>query len=150
MGHTYSDILLHIVFGTWRRRPDIEERFRARLYEYMAGVARNEFGKALILGGTADHVHTLVSLRPDVSVSEAMRKWKCLSSGWVRKTFPDCRGFQWQDGYGCFSVSRSNREKVYRYIERQEAHHRKLSFDEELRLLLERHGLAGVPHKGPG
>ncbi len=62
MGHTYSDILLHVVFGTRHRRQDLEEHLRARLCEYMAGVARIEFGKALIIGGTTDHLHALISL----------------------------------------------------------------------------------------
>ncbi len=144
MGHAYSDILLHIVFGTRQRRPVIQEQFHSRLYEYMAGVAKIEFGKAMLIGGTADHVHALIVLRPDVSVSEAMRKLKCLSSGWVHKTFAENQDFQWQEGYGCFSVSRSNMPRVYKYIERQREHHRKQSFDEELRLLLERHGIIDV------
>ena len=86
-------------------------------------------------------------LRPDVSVSEAMRKWKCLSSGWIHKTFPESRKFEWQGGYGCFSVSRSNTARVYEYINRQEEHHRKRSFDEEFRLLLERHGVGALPRE---
>ena len=147
MGHTYSDILLHVVFGTRRRREVIEDRFRARLYEYMAGVARIEFGKALVIGGTTDHLHALIALRPEVSVAEAMRKWKCLSSGWVHKTFGGSGQFEWQAGYGCFSVSRSNAPAVCEYINRQEEHHRRRSFDEELRLLLKRHGVGDSPRE---
>lgn len=140
MGHTYSNILLHVIFSTKDRRPLIHESFRQRLYEYMAGIARVEFGKALKIGGVEDHLHGLLSLRTDVSVADALRKWKSLSSGWIHQTLP-ADEFAWQSGYAAFSVSASNADQVARYIERQAEHHRVQTFEEEYAAFLERHGV---------
>ena len=145
MGHTYSNLLIHVIFSTKDRSPVIDETIRQRLHEYMAGVARKEFGRALCIGGMADHVHGLLSLRTDVSVAEAMCKWKSLSSGWVHKTFPSHQQFGWQSGYAAFSVSHSMKERVARYIQDQEQHHRVRSFEEELVALLEAHGVQYDP-----
>ena len=141
MGHTYSRLLVHTVFSTKDRRPTIHDTFRQRLYDYLGGIARNEFGRSLIVGGTADHIHGLLSFNTAVPVAEAMRKWKSLSSRWVHETFPDAAAFAWQEGYGAFSVSPSNAETVIRYIKTQEVHHRRLTFKEEFVALLERHGV---------
>jgi REP element-mobilizing transposase RayT len=82
----------------------------------MAGVARNEFGHAVRISGTRNHVHALLSIRTTASVSETMRKLKSLSSGWVHKTIPNAQDFGWQSGYAAFTVSRSNADSVARYI----------------------------------
>ena len=102
----------------------------------MSGVARNEFGRALRIGGTENHLHGLLSLSTAVSAAEAMRKWKSLSSGWVHKTFPSASDFGWQAGYGVFSVSQSNAAAVIEYIENQREHHRTRTFEEEFVALL--------------
>jgi REP element-mobilizing transposase RayT len=146
MGHTYSNILLHVVFSTKDRRPLIEEPFRVRLYEYMSGVARKEFGRALTIGGTDNHLHGLLSIGTDLAVGEIMAKWKSLSSGWVHKTFPESPDFAWQIGYGAFSVSQSNAEKVIAYIGGQAEHHKRQTFEEEFVALLKRHGVQFDPH----
>ncbi len=145
MGHTYSNLLVHVVFSTKRRASMIRADVRTRLYEYLAGVAREEFGRAVEIGGTEDHLHALISLRTDVSMADAMRKWKGLSSGWVHKTFPRYGEFGWQDGYAAFSVSASAVDSVRAYIAGQELHHRKMSFAEELRAFLDRHGVGYDP-----
>jgi len=100
MGHTHSSILVHVVFTTKGRRNLIAKALRQRLHRYMGGVARAEFGRALKIGGTDNHVHGLLSLSPSVSVAEAMRKWKSLSSRWVHETFPAQADFAWQTGAG--------------------------------------------------
>ena len=146
MGHTYSNILLHVIFSTKNRAAVITPDLRPRLCEYLGGVARNEFGRALAVGGTADHLHALISLNRDVSIAEAMRKWKSLSSGWVHKEFAEHRAFGWQPGYGAFSVSQSNADAVRAYIARQEEHHRRVTFEEEYRAFLDRHGLSYDPN----
>jgi putative transposase len=111
----------------------------------MAGIARHEFGRALKIGGTSNHIHALLSIQSDISIADALRKWKCLSSGWIHNTFPESAGFAWQNGYGAFSVSQSNVSKVIQYIEGQESHHKKQSFEEEFRALLEKHGVQYDP-----
>jgi REP element-mobilizing transposase RayT len=75
----------------------------------MGGIFKNEDGQLIAAGGTADHVHLLVSIPPSVSVSDMLRKLKANSSKWIHETFPEHRGFSWQEGYGAFSVSQSNR-----------------------------------------
>jgi len=142
MGHTYSNLLVHAVFSVKERQPLIRDAFRQRLYEYMGGIARNEFGRALSVGGTDNHLHALLSLNTTASVADALRKWKSLSSGWVHETFPGNAGFAWQEGYGAFSVSKSNAGKVIAYIEAQAEHHKRLTFEEEFVALLDRHGIA--------
>jgi len=145
MGHTYSNLLVHVIFGTKARAALITPDLCPRLYEYLAGVAKHEFGHAVEIGGTPDHVHALLSLRTDVSLAEAMRKWKSLSSGWVHKTFPKRQAFAWQSGYAAFSVSQSAVDDVRAYIARQEEHHRHVTFEKELRAFLGRHGIAYDP-----
>ena len=107
----------------------------------MAGIARKAFGRILEIGGTADHVHALVSIRTGVSVAEAIRKLKSLSSGWVHATFPDEAAFGWQAGYGAFTVSESSAESVVQYIRKQEKHHERQTFSEEFEALLRKHGI---------
>jgi REP element-mobilizing transposase RayT len=145
MVHTYADMLVHVVFSTKDRMPVIRDEFRGRLHEFMAGVARNEFGRAIKVGGMPDHMHGLVSLNRDVSIAEAMRKWKSLSSGWIHQTFPGNEAFAWQAGYGAFSVSQSNADEVIAYIERQTEHHRTVTFQEEFVAFLKRHNVPYDP-----
>jgi hypothetical protein len=115
------------------------------LHEYLAGIARTEFGVALRIGSTENHLHGLLSLNSDVSAAEAVRKWKSLSSKWVHETFPKERGCGWQAGYAAFSVSESNAEAVVRYIDQQEEHHRTTTFEEEFVAFLQRHGIEYDP-----
>jgi putative transposase len=145
MGHTYANMLVHVIFSTKDRARLIDAELRPRLYEYMAGVARHEFGHALDMGGTEDRVHGILSLRTDVSVADAIRKWKSLSSAWIHKTFPEHHAFAWQAGYGVFSVSQSALQAVRAYIARQAEHHRRVTFEEELRAFLDRHGVSYDP-----
>jgi putative transposase len=145
MGHTYANVLVHVIYSTKDRAKLINADIRPRLYEYLAGVARQEFGRALDIGGTEDHVHGLLSLRSEVSLAEALRKWKSLSSGWVHKTFSERATFGWQSGYAAFSVSQSALDAVRAYIAGQAEHHRRVSFEEELRTFLDRHGIPYDP-----
>jgi REP element-mobilizing transposase RayT len=145
MGHTYSHLLVHVIFSTKQRAHLIDAELRPRLYEYLGGVARREFGHLLEIGGTEDDLHALLVLRADVAVADALRKWKSLSSGWVHKTFPTRSGFAWQAGYAAFSVSRSAVDEVRTYIARQTEHHQRRSFVEELRTFLDRHGVSCDP-----
>jgi len=141
MGHTYTNLLYHVAFSTKDRVPIIEDSWARRLHQYMAGIARKEFIKALAIGGTADHVHGLLVLPATVCIAEAMRKWKSLSSKWVNETLPQAPRFAWQNGYGAFTVSHSNISKVAGYIEAQAEHHKRMTFQEEFIGLLERHGI---------
>ena len=145
MGHTYANILVHVIFSTKSRARLIDADLRPRLYEYLGGVARHEFGRALDIGGTEDHVHGLLSLRADISVAEALRKWKSLSTGWIHKTYAAHSTFAWQSGYAAFSVSQSALDAVRAYIAHQTEHHQKVSYEVELRTFLDRHGVPFDP-----
>jgi len=142
VGHTYANLIFHMVFSTKERRPLIHDSFRPRLFEYLSGLARNEFRGPLSVGGTENHVHGLIVLAPDTSVADAMRGWKALSSKWVHETLPGEGDFGWQEGYGAFSVSQSNVPQVAAYIEQQAKHHEKITFEDEFLALLKRHSIA--------
>jgi REP element-mobilizing transposase RayT len=96
----------------------------------------------LSIGGVEDHVHLLPSLPATMPIAKAMQLIKGGSSKWVHETFPGQLTFAWQTKYGAFSVSVSQVEKIVRYIEDQETHHRKMSFEEEFIALLKKHGIA--------
>ena len=147
MGHTFSNMLVHVIFSTRNRQPIIVDTVAERLYAYMAGVAKKEFGWARRIGGTSDHIHGLLELRTDISIAHAMNRWKSLSSGWIHKTFPEFRNFAWQSGYGVFSVSSSKASDVIAYIDSQAEHHTRRTFEEEFLEFLNRHGIQYDPEQ---
>ena len=141
MSHTYTNILIHYVFSTKNRRRLITPEIEERLYPFMAAIARDNGMAPVMAGGTADHVHLLVTVSSTLSVSKGVQLIKGGSSKFVNETFPGPERFQWQSGYGAFSVSISHREDTIRYIQNQEAHHRKMTFQEEFIAILKKHGL---------
>jgi REP element-mobilizing transposase RayT len=142
MSHSHACLLIHAVFSTKDRAPLLAGECRQRLLPYLGGIARQLDAKALTVGGTADHVHVLLSLPPALCVADALRDLKANSSRWIHETWPRLRDFAWQAGYGAFSVSQSNCEAVTRYIGEQDAHHRRLTFQQEFIALLKKHGIA--------
>ena len=140
MSHTSGNILLHLIFSTLGRRPLIKPDFRVRLFAYLGGIIREMDGTALIVNGTADHVHMLTRIRPAQSSAQIVRVVKANSSRWVREKWS--REFGWQTGYGVFSVSESNVAEVMKYIAEQEEHHRKHSFQEEFVAFLKKNNVA--------
>ncbi len=145
MAHSYTNLLYHIVFSTKDRRPLIEPAIAGRLHEYLGGGVRGEGGAALAINGTADHVHILAHLRQDKTLSDVLRSINANSSKWVKETFATQQGFAWQSGYGAFTVSESQVERVGAYIRDQETHHRRQTFEEEFAALLKAHGIAFDP-----
>jgi len=129
LSHTSGNILLHFIFSTLGRRALIQVEFRDDLFAYLGGIVREMNGAALIVNGTADHVHMLLRVRPVHSSAGIVRVVKANSSKWVREKWS--QEFGWQTGYGVFSVSESNVAAVTKYIAGQEEHHRKHSFQEE-------------------
>jgi putative transposase len=145
MAHTFTDFLTHIVFSTKHREPLLTPEFKPRLFAYMGGIIRELDGTAILINGPADHVHILAVLPATSAPADVLRELKSRSSGWVHETFPAQSQFAWQTGYAAFSVSQSLREKVLAYISKQEEHHRRLTFEQELVLLLNKHGIAYDP-----
>jgi putative transposase len=141
MPGTYSQLLLHIVFSTKRRKAWITPKVAERLYPYIGGIVRAERGVLYAIGGVADHVHLYLRWRTDETVANLMRTVKSRSSRWVHETFSDLGEFAWQEGYSAFTVSKSREEALEHYIANQEAHHRKEDFKSELLRLLRAHGV---------
>ncbi len=138
---TYTKLLYHVVFSTKGRARLITSELQPRLHEYLGGIVRSEKGVAHQIGGTCNHVHLLLRWRTDESLATLMRDLKGHSSRWVHQTFEPSSSFQWQEGYGAFTVSPSQSEIVNRYIVNQEAHHRQKTFEEEFVAMLEAHGV---------
>lgn len=139
MSGTYSQLLYHIVFSTKERSAWIDPALAERLYPYMGGIIRAEKGVLIQIGGVADHVHLLLRWRTDGALSDLLRQVKARSSQWIHETFPELKGFAWQEGYSAFTVSLSQDQGVRRYIESQAEHHKKVDFKEELLKFLRAH-----------
>ena len=143
MGSTYVSLHYHIVFSTKERRPFISSQWRASLHEYLGGTVRGLRGVAESVGGVEDHVHLLVSLDANHKIRDFLRELKKSSSVWAARRH--CPQFAWQEGYAAFTVSASLQGKVRQYIESQGEHHRKITFVDELRRLLKKHGIEYDP-----
>ena len=142
MPHSFASLLVHAVFSTKDREPILTPALRARLFPYMGGIVRGKRGTALTVDGPNDHVHLLLHLPTAVSVAELLNAVKTNSSRWVHEHFLEHGGFAWQAGYGAFTVSHSKADAVSRYIDAQEEHHRRVSFQDEFLELLKKHGIA--------
>ena len=136
MADTYTSLLYHIVFSTKNRAPIITKDIKSPLYEYIGGVVRSERGSLLEIGGVEDHVHLLARFKPISAIADTIRLIKTNSSKWLNESIVSDR-FQWQTGYGAFTVSKSTLADVSRYIRNQPGHHRKHTFKEEFIRLLE-------------
>ncbi len=127
--HTAGNLVVHLIFSTKDRKPLITTAIRDDLHAYLGGIIREMGGTALIINGSADHVHMLVRIRPVHAAAGIARVVKTNSSRWVHGKFKV--NFAWQTGYGAFSVSESNIPAVSRYIATQEEHHKKQTFQQE-------------------
>lgn len=139
MGSTYSKVILHFVTSTKNREPLISREIEPRLFEYIGGIVRGEDGILIAAGGDVDHIHLLVIWNHDRAPADLMRCVKSNATKWLKRTFAEMGGFHWQDGYGVFSVSVSQVEKVQRYIVNQHEHHRRTDFKTEYTKLLAAH-----------
>lgn len=140
MSHTYCSALFHCVFSTKDRRPIIPLDLKGRLWPYIAGIARVNQFKTLAVGGMPNHVHVLLSLPATMTIAKALQLIKGGSSKWINDHL-ERRSFVWQDAYAAFSIGISQVENTVRYINDQERHHKRMTIDEELARMLERHGI---------
>ncbi|MCI0334766.1 MAG: IS200/IS605 family transposase [Planctomycetes bacterium] len=145
MAHSYVSALYHCVFSTKERQNFITDDLQQHLWPYLGGIARENKMRALSIGGVEDHVHLLLSIPSTLSIAKAMQLIKGASSKWVHGTFPKFRDFEWQEGYGAFTVGVSQVPDTKTYIENQREHHRTRTYQEEFIAFLERHGIEYDP-----
>lgn len=131
MANTYSQISIHAVFAVKHSENIIMKSWRDELHSYINGILKNEEAKPLAVGGWLDHVHVFFALPPSKNISDIMRVVKASSSKWINENKFVKGKFQWQEGYGAFSYSKSQRDNVINYIIKQVEHHRNKSFKEE-------------------
>ena len=141
MTQSLTCLITHAVFSTKNREPILPAGIRPELYAYMNGILKTLGCVPFTINGTNDHVHLLFIQSKNIALAEVLGKVKGGSSHWIKTKPGVVKTFSWQGGYGAFSVSESMRQKVSDYIAHQEAHHRTLSFKEELLELFKRHGI---------
>ena len=142
MGQSLVKNLVHLVYSTKHRKPWIPEDVRPLLFAYQAGIFKQWESPALVIGGVGDHVHALFSLSKNHALKKIVEEVKKSSSKWMKTDDgTGNREFQWQTGYAGFSVSQSQLPDVSNYIESQAEHHRRMTFQDELRALFRRHGM---------
>lgn len=141
MPSTHHGILIHIIFSTKNRAPLISDRWQDDLFAYMGATAREHNAIVLCSGGIEDHVHLLAKLHPSYALADTVQLIKANSSRWINQERKINSRFEWQRGYGAFSVSQSQAEKVKRYIQTQREHHGGQSFREEYLEILRRHAI---------
>ena len=136
MANTYTQIHLQFVFAVKYRNGLIYESFKEELYQYISGIIKANNHKLLAINGMPDHLHIFIGMRPSQSISDLLQDIKGSSSKWINeKKFLKVK-FEWQEGYGAFSYSKSHVNDVINYIQNQESHHKKESFrDEYLKFL---------------
>jgi len=141
MPQSLARVLVHVVFSTKNRAATISPNLRAPLHAYVAGTLRNLQCPSLQTGGPGDHLHTVIALARTRTIADVVEQTKRASSKWMKEH--GVAVFAWQAGYGAFSVSESQSAAVIRYIAEQEEHHRRITFQDELRRLLD---LNAVPY----
>ncbi|KAB7730933.1 IS200/IS605 family transposase [Rudanella paleaurantiibacter] len=138
---SYRQILYHIVFGTKHRKPTIPDEHCTELYRYIWGVVKNQNCRLYRVNGVADHIHILSDLHPSVSLADFVKAIKVGSSLWMKANgnFPAFEG--WAVGYGAFTYSIKERDRIINYIKKQKEHHRKITYETEYKSLLDEHGV---------
>jgi REP element-mobilizing transposase RayT len=140
MSDAFSNLSIHLVFSTKDRIPLMTVGVRNQLFPYIGGIVKGFGGTIIAVGGMPDHVHVLARVPPKSCVSDVVRTIKANSSKKMNEKATAMK-FGWQRGYGAFSVSQSAVSSVAQYVRDQERHHRHRSFEEELKMLLTRHGI---------
>lgn len=141
MPSAYRAIYLHIVFSTKGRKPWLLETIHPRLLDYLGGAIKGSNAVPVALGGWIDHVHLLISASTGFDIENFVKEIKRSSNTWLKTNLLVPGDFAWQRGYGVFSLSRWDIDKIGKYIREQKEHHQRISFEEEFRKLLKKHGI---------
>ncbi len=143
MPQSLARVVLHVVFSTKGRTPFLKDAdVRTELHAYMAGILQNIGCEPVVINGVEDYMHVLCNLPRTITIADLVEEGKKSLSRWIKTKGAAYHDFQWQAGYGAFSVSQSNVEQVRLYVENQEEHHRTLTFQDEFRALCRKHGVA--------
>jgi putative transposase len=142
MPQSLSSILIHLVFSTKNREPFITPNIELELHSYLATIFREYNSPAIAINGTTNHLHILFTLSRTIKIADLVEEIKKRSSKWIKTKGDEYRNFQWQTGYGVFSIGQSNVTALKKYIASQKEHHRRKSFEEEYRNFLEKYGVA--------
>jgi REP element-mobilizing transposase RayT len=137
MSNTYTQVHIHAVFTVQNRECIIRNQWKDELYKYITGIIRNNDHKVLAINGMPDHIHILFGMRPTQSLSEIIQIIKANSSKWINSQNFIAGRFSWQEGYAAFSYNKSLLPNVINYIARQEEHHKKKTFLEEYKEILD-------------
>ena len=138
MANTFTQIYVHIVFAVKGRQNLIQKSWKDELHKYICGIVNGKDQKVYAIGGMADHIHLLVSIKPTISISDLVRDMKANSSKWINEKQYVVGKFQWQEGFGAFSYGQSQLDIVITYINNQEQHHEQKTFKDEYMELLQR------------
>jgi REP element-mobilizing transposase RayT len=142
MPQSHARVALHLTFSTKNRHPWLKDRKVCKdLYAYMATILQDLESPAVLINGVADHVHILFYLSRNYAIKKIVEEVKKEPSKWMKQQGQAYKDFYWQAGYGIFSVSQRNIEAVRRYIENQDEHHRRRTFQEEFRIMCAKHGI---------
>ena len=131
MSNTYSQIYLQFIFAVKNRDAVIHETWENELYKYITGVIQNSGNKMLAINGVPDHIHFVIGYNPNTKIPDLVREIKKASNKFVKEKQFVRSNFQWQEGYGVFSYSKSSLDAVIRYVQNQKKHHKKKNFKEE-------------------
>ena len=140
MPSTFLCLHYHAVFSTKNREPSLQKEWRPRVHEYLGGIVNGLGARSGMVGGAADHVHILFELKATHCLADFMREVKKASSMWIHNEMK-VGTFAWQEGYATFTAAASGLERIRRYIENQEEHHRHRTFRDELKIMLKRSGV---------
>jgi putative transposase len=142
MPQSLANLLVHIVFSTKDRRALLQNAdLRDQMHRYLAGISSKLDSPAIIVGGATDHVHLLANQSRTIALAEWIKELKRAASLWAKTKNPQWNLFQWQSGYGAFSVSQSQRTRVADYIRSQDERHNRLTFQDELRQIPRKHDI---------
>ena len=136
MANTYTQLHIQLVFAVKNRAALINKEWKARLHQYITGIFQQNGHKMLQINSVPDHIHIFIGLRPSQSISAIVQNVKTESSKWIKENEFCPSAFAWQEGFGAFSYSKSHVDKVIRYVQNQETHHKKETFLDEYRRLL--------------
>lgn len=138
---SYKQIYYHIVFGTYRRRNTLPEKHHDELYKYIWGIIKNRNSVLYRINGTENHIHIFSDLHPSVSLADFIKEIKTGSNFWIKNSgkFPEFES--WAKGYCAITYSINDKERIINYIKKQKEHHRKQSYEDEFKKLLDENGI---------